>query len=119
LVILFIPHCGETVYIDEKGAVEVLYNGCKIIIDGFFLVKCSIRPYDIVAGIGRNGERSFLFGRALADGYRRHSQTTEYIGIPVSSSCTEKVKSDLDRYKRSHKLDAEIVLWPELLLDQK
>ena len=119
MVILFSPHSGEKVYINEKDAVEVLYKDSKIIIDSFFSVDCSIRPYDIVAGIGRNGEHSFLFGRALADGHRIHSQRSEFIGIPVPSSCTEIVKSDLDRYRQSHKLDAEIILWPELLPDQK
>ena len=119
MVILFSPDCGRTEYINEKTTVEVLVNGSKIIIDGFFLVDCSIRPYSIVAGIGRNGERSFLFGRALADGHRASSQISEYISRAIPSSSTEKVKSDLDRYRQSHKLDAEIVLWPELLLDQK
>jgi hypothetical protein len=119
LVILSSHDCGETVYINKKARVEVPYNDCNIIIDGFFLVDCSIPRYDIVAGIGRNGERRFLFGMALSDGHREHSQIFEYIGIPVPDSSTEKVKSDLDIYRKSHKLDAEILLWSELLADQK
>jgi len=116
---LFSPDCGERVYIKKDGIVKVLYNGCDIIIDGFFLIDCSIRPYSIVAGMGRNGERRFLFGRALADGHRMLSQIFEYIGIPMSESSIENVKNDLDKYRQLHKLDAEIVTWPELLLDQK
>lgn len=117
---LFRPDRGDVVYISDKLGVEVLHNGSKIIIDCFFLVDCSIRPYSIVAGIGRNGEHRVLVGRALADRYRKSDQTGEYICAPISDIYAEGVRSDLEKYRKLYNLgDIEIILWPELSLSQK
>ena len=114
--------CGERVYINKNAKVEVPYDGLAIIILGFFLCDCSIRPYSIVAGIGKNGDYQVLVGRALMDGWRIiASPEIEYGCVPILDKHSKILRQDLESYRQTHGLNdvKKIVLWPELLLDQK
>ncbi len=114
----------DNIYVKENVIDKMLFNGSIITITNFFLCKSSIPSYDILAGIGKNENHRVLVGRALSHGRRGtvnpEINKFEYICIPISDKYSQVVKRDLENYRQEHNLvDAEIAIWPELLLEQK
>lgn len=106
---------GDTgFYVEASSQVRIPFNGSEIFIDGFFNFGSVSPYYSIVAGIGRDGDKTYLIGRALLSGMKQEGKIRSYRCREIGDYYAGSVKAELERYKKEKGLTADILLWEEL-----